>query len=102
MTKQATYGAALPVLRFADTKHMGDVDQKTTGKPQPPPCLCTAVRQASRAVTRIYDAELRGAGLRSTQYEGRLGRITMSQASISLLYMSLLPEGRAISVGLAP
>ena len=32
------------------------------------PCLCAALRQASRAVTRIYDAELRGSGLRSTQH----------------------------------
>lgn len=30
-------------------------------------CLCAALRQASRAVTRVYDAELRQAGLRSTQ-----------------------------------
>jgi DNA-binding MarR family transcriptional regulator len=37
---------------------------------QPPatPCLCTALRRASRAVTRLYDAELRGPGLRVTQY----------------------------------
>jgi len=59
---------------------MGDVNQKTTGKPQPTPCLCTALRQASRAVTRIYDAELRGAGLRSTQHSllrllGRVGEV---------------------------
>src|SRR3954454_4381807 len=49
---------------------MGDVNQKTTGKPRPTPtpCLCTSLRQASRAVTRIYDAELRGTGLRSTQH----------------------------------
>ena len=32
------------------------------------PCLCNALRQASRAVTRLYDNELRGVGLRTTQY----------------------------------
>jgi DNA-binding MarR family transcriptional regulator len=32
------------------------------------PCLCNALRQASRAVTRLYDDELRGVGLRTTQY----------------------------------
>jgi DNA-binding MarR family transcriptional regulator len=32
------------------------------------PCLCNALRQASRAVSRLYDEELRGAGLRATQY----------------------------------
>jgi DNA-binding MarR family transcriptional regulator len=31
------------------------------------PCLCLALRQASRAVTRLYDEELRGIGLRTTQ-----------------------------------
>jgi DNA-binding MarR family transcriptional regulator len=30
-------------------------------------CLCLALRQASRAVSRIYDEELRGVGLRTTQ-----------------------------------
>ncbi len=32
------------------------------------PCLCLALRQASRAVSRLYDDELRGIGLRTTQY----------------------------------
>jgi DNA-binding MarR family transcriptional regulator len=31
-------------------------------------CLCLALRQASRAVSRFYDEELRGVGLRTTQY----------------------------------
>ncbi len=31
-------------------------------------CLCGALRQASRAVSRLYDDELRGIGLRTTQY----------------------------------
>ncbi len=37
-------------------------------RPTPTPCLCAALRQASRVVTRIYNAELRGTGLRSTQH----------------------------------
>src|SRR6516165_7519611 len=32
------------------------------------PCLCFTLRQASRAVSRLYDEELRGIGLRTTQY----------------------------------
>jgi DNA-binding MarR family transcriptional regulator len=32
------------------------------------PCLCGALRQASRAVSRLYDDELRKIGLRTTQY----------------------------------
>jgi DNA-binding MarR family transcriptional regulator len=31
-------------------------------------CFCYALRQASRAVSRLYDEELRGIGLRLTQY----------------------------------
>src|ERR1700724_2467579 len=37
-------------------------------KPSTSPCLCNALRQASRAVSRLYDLELRGVGLRTTQY----------------------------------
>ena len=37
-------------------------------KPAATPCLCNALRQATRAVSRLYDAELRGVGLRTTQY----------------------------------
>jgi DNA-binding MarR family transcriptional regulator len=32
------------------------------------PCLCDALRQATRAVSRLYDDELREVGLRTTQY----------------------------------
>ncbi len=41
------------------------------------PCLCNALRQASRAVSRLYDEELRGVGLRTTQYSllSRLNRV---------------------------
>jgi DNA-binding MarR family transcriptional regulator len=37
-------------------------------KPATTPCLCNALRQATRAVSRLYDEELRSAGLRTTQY----------------------------------
>jgi len=49
---------------------MGDVKRKPVASHQPAamPCLCSTLRQASRAVTRIYDEELRGTGLRATQY----------------------------------
>ena len=32
------------------------------------PCFCNALRRASRAVSRLYDEELRSTGLRTTQY----------------------------------
>ena len=31
-------------------------------------CLCNALRRASRTVSRLYDEELRGIGLRTTQF----------------------------------
>src|ERR1700758_2644659 len=37
-------------------------------KPAATPCLCDALRQATRAVSRLYDEELREVGLRTTQY----------------------------------
>ena len=43
---------------------MGSVQSK----PAASPCLCNALRQASRAVSRLYDEELRRVGLRTTQY----------------------------------
>jgi DNA-binding MarR family transcriptional regulator len=37
-------------------------------KPAATPCLCNALRQATRAVSRLYDEDLRGVDLRTTQY----------------------------------
>src|SRR5271169_2867869 len=37
-------------------------------KPATTPCLCNALHQATRAVSRLYDEELRQVGLRTTQY----------------------------------
>jgi DNA-binding MarR family transcriptional regulator len=50
------------------------------------PCLCGALRQASRAVSRLYDEELRGVGLRTTQYSllsviARAGQIRQGDLS---------------------
>ena len=56
--------------------------------PQPAstPCLCNALRRASRAVSRLYDDELRGVGLRPTQYSllsllGRVGEVRQRELS---------------------
>ena len=49
---------------------VGDYALPPTERHQPAParCFCNALRQASRAVSRLYDEELRGVGLRTTQY----------------------------------
>src|SRR6266700_2074349 len=57
-------------------------------KPQPAStsCLCNALRRASRAVSRLYDEELRAVGLRTTQYSllsllGRVGEVRQGELS---------------------
>jgi DNA-binding MarR family transcriptional regulator len=50
------------------------------------PCFCNALRQASRSVSRLYDDELRGVGLRTTQYSllrvvARAGRVRQRDLS---------------------
>jgi DNA-binding MarR family transcriptional regulator len=37
-------------------------------KPAATPCLRNALRKATRALSRLYDEDLRGVGLRTTQY----------------------------------
>ena len=37
-------------------------------RPAATPCLCDVLHQATRAVSRLYDEELREVGLRTTQY----------------------------------
>jgi DNA-binding MarR family transcriptional regulator len=68
---------------------MEDVNDQAAGRPHPAatPCLCAALRQASRAVTRIYDAELRATGLRVTQFSilsllGRSGEVRQGDLGV--------------------
>src|SRR5262245_53530200 len=59
--------AAVPL----DTCRLAAYTSTMSAEPKAPvtvPCLCFALRQASRAVSRLYDEELRGVGLRTTQY----------------------------------
>jgi DNA-binding MarR family transcriptional regulator len=56
--------------------------------PDTAPCLCNALRPASRAVTRFYHEELRRVGLRTTQFSllrvlARVG--TVQQGDLSAL-----------------
>ncbi len=49
-------------------------------------CLCGALRQTSRAVSRLYDDELREVGLRTTQYSllrvlARVGQVRQGDLS---------------------
>jgi DNA-binding MarR family transcriptional regulator len=78
-----------------------------TPDPVRTPCLCNALRQASRVVSRLYDDELRGVGLRTTQYallsflsrsgevrQGELGALMLlEETSITRNLRPLLSRG---------
>ena len=81
------------------------------GNPAPSPCLCGALRQASRAVSRLYDEELRGVGLRTTQYsllrvlaragevrQGDLGELTSLDETTLSHNLPLLVEAGWVAV----
>ena len=63
--------SATQTVRPLDNRQVAAYTSNMSVKNQNPdavPCLCGALRQASRAVSRLYDEELRGVGLRTTQY----------------------------------
>jgi len=69
-------------FEVASKEVMKKATQKSNDSHQPfvTPCLCAALRQASRAVTRVYDDELRETGLRTSQHAllrllGRVGEV---------------------------
>jgi DNA-binding MarR family transcriptional regulator len=73
------------------------------------PCLCNALRRASRAASRVYDQELRGVGLRNTQYsllsllhrageirQGDLGPLTvLDETTLTRTLRPLVAQGWA-------
>jgi DNA-binding MarR family transcriptional regulator len=55
-----------------------------------PPCACTTLRKAARAVTRFYDAAIERAGMTTTQFAvlraaERAGTVTMSRLADDLV-----------------
>ncbi len=85
-----------------------DVEGRS-GEPQVPmlPCACTNLRRAARAVTQLYDRELRGTGLGVTQFtlwqalaqagelsQGRLGNgLPMDSATLTRTLANLRRAG---------
>jgi DNA-binding MarR family transcriptional regulator len=73
----------------------------------PLPCVGTSLRRATRAVTRLYDRELRESGLRSTQFtllqalqiagevtQGRLGSIlSLDSTTLTRSLQALIEAG---------
>jgi DNA-binding MarR family transcriptional regulator len=76
------------------------MSKPTPSSPGGTPCLCTALRRASRAVTRVYDEELRESGLRVTQFAllsllGRSGEVRQSDLG-SLTFLEETSLTRAL------
>jgi DNA-binding MarR family transcriptional regulator len=80
-------------------------------RPVATPCLCNALRQASRVVSRRYDDELRGVGLRTTQFsllqllnrsgevrQGDLGELSLLDDTTLTRSLRPLVEGGWISI----
>src|SRR5215510_8417915 len=65
-TMQPSPPGGAPLDNCRSLAHTANMSNKRP-KPAATPCLCNALRQATRAVSRLYDEELRGAGLRTTQ-----------------------------------
>jgi DNA-binding MarR family transcriptional regulator len=60
------------------------------------PCACTRVRRASRALTNLYDAELRAAGLKITQFSVLRTLQRMGPMNISALAEAMALERSAL------
>lgn len=65
-------------------------------------CLCRRTRAAARAITRIYDHELRSTGLRPTQVELLVTVAAKSELSISALADGLAMDRTTMTRNLKP
>ncbi|MGH9831246.1 MAG: MarR family winged helix-turn-helix transcriptional regulator [Blastocatellia bacterium] len=61
-------------------------EQREFSKARRGECACANVRKAGRALTRLYDEELRPSGLRITQY-GILG-VTMAMEPVTVTHLA--------------
>src|SRR5579864_4870854 len=72
-------------------------------------CMCTSLRVATRAVTRLYNAEMREAGMEGTQYtilrildgagplsQGKLGGVLASEKTTISRNLKLLEKRKWI------
>jgi len=64
----------------------------STKKPSSGVCACSALRKASRAVTQLYDNELRPSGIRATQYSILLKIEAAGEASLTQLTSEMVMD----------
>jgi DNA-binding MarR family transcriptional regulator len=65
-------------------------------------CLCLASRKAARAITRAFDSELRGYGLRATQFSLLAALELKGAQSIGALAATLGADRTTMTRNLAP
>ena len=68
----------------------------------PLPCACQNLRRATRIVTRIYDQELRKAGLEITQFGLLTGLATTGEANQKRLSAGFAMDSTTLTRTLAP
>jgi hypothetical protein len=68
------------------------------------PCACTTLRKAARAISRIYDEALAGAGINVTQLAilRAIGRAGDDGAPLSRLAENLVMDNTSLYRGLGP
>ena len=69
--------------------------------PVAPPCVCAALRMATRSVTQVYDKHLRPSGLRSTQFHVLSAIRAVGEATVTRLTKILLIDQTTLTRGLA-
>src|SRR5204863_9993059 len=65
------------------------------------PCVCSALRMASRAVTQLYDDVLRPSGVRVTQYSILAALARLGEANLRQLTRALALEQTTLTRSLA-
>jgi DNA-binding MarR family transcriptional regulator len=66
------------------------------------PCNCTALREAGRYVTQLYDQRLAGAGLRATQFTILVRLKALGPATINALAKELVMDRTTLGRNILP
>jgi DNA-binding MarR family transcriptional regulator len=68
----------------------------------PVPCNCTALREAARYVTQMYDQRLAGAGLRATQFSILVRLKALGPTTINALAKDLVMDRTTLGRNILP
>jgi DNA-binding MarR family transcriptional regulator len=68
----------------------------------PAPCNCTALREAARYVTQLYDQHIAGAGLRATQFSILVRLKALGPTTINALAKELVMDRTTLGRNILP